>query len=183
MADRGEHTRRAALFLAGGVLASALAGPASAAIWHPVQARSIALHNVHTGERVNNVYWENGKYVPETMHAINWVLRDFHTDEVLPIRPELVELLSHLHERLRSREPFQVLSGYRCPATNAMLAEFTDGVAQNSLHMQGMAIDIRVPDRSLVKVHRAALSLEAGGVGFYPRSDFVHVDVGRVRRW
>jgi uncharacterized protein YcbK (DUF882 family) len=182
MTDRREHTRRAMLYLAGGVLASALAGPASAA-WHPVQSRSVALHNLHTGERVNDVYWENGKYVPETLHRINWVLRDYHTDEVCPISPELVELLSQLHDKLRSREPFQVLSGYRCPATNAMLAEFTDGVAQNSLHMQGMAIDIRVPDRSLVKVHRAALGLEAGGVGFYPRSDFVHVDVGRVRRW
>jgi len=88
-----------------------------------------------------------------------------------------------LQIKLRTREPFQVFSGYRCPATNAMLASMTDGVAQNSLHMQGMAVDIRVPDRSLVKVQRAALSLEAGGVGFYPRSDFVHVDVGRVRHW
>lgn len=169
--------------MAGGTLAAAVARPVAAAAWRPVIARSIALHNLHTGEHVNSVYWENGKYVPETLQRINWVLRDFRTDEVCKISPDLLELLARLHDKLRSREPFQVISGYRSPATNAMLAEMTDGVAQNSLHMQGMAIDIRVPDRSLVKVHRAAVSLAAGGVGFYPRSDFVHVDIGRVRRW
>jgi uncharacterized protein YcbK (DUF882 family) len=183
MPDHREHTRRAVLFMTGGALASALAAPAIASTHRPFSARSIALHNLHTGERVNSIYWEEGKYIPETLHRVNWVLRDYRTEEVFRISPELVDLLARLQLRLRSREPYQVISGYRSPSTNAMLAAMTDGVAQNSLHMHGKAIDIRVPDRSLVKVHRAAMELEAGGVGYYPRSDFVHVDVGRVRRW
>jgi uncharacterized protein YcbK (DUF882 family) len=183
MADHQAHTRRALLRIAGGALASALAWPAMAARRSSLPPRSIRLHNLHTGERLESIFWADGRYLPETMRRVNWVLRDHHTDEVCEIDPDLVETLALLHDKLRTREPFQVLSGYRTAATNAMLAEYTDGVAQNSLHIQGMAIDIRVPDRSLVKVHRAALALEAGGVGYYPRSDFVHIDVGRVRRW
>jgi uncharacterized protein YcbK (DUF882 family) len=183
MPEQREHTRRALLFLAGGALATALAAPAIAASHRPFQARSIALHNLHTGEHVNSVYWQEGSYVPETLHRVNWVLRDHRTEEVCRISPELVDLLAQLRLKLRTRDPFEVISGYRSPSTNAMLAAATDGVAQNSLHMRGKAIDIRVPDRSLVKVHRAAMALDLGGVGYYPRSDFVHVDVGRIRRW
>ena len=188
MPDQRERTRRSVLLYAGGALATALTtplltAPALAAIHYPFAARSIWLHNLHTGEHLNSVYWEDGKYVPETLRRVNWVLRDHRTEEVCRISPELVDLLAALRSKLRTREPFQVLSGYRSPSTNALLAAMTDGVAQNSLHMHGKAIDIRVPDRSLVKVHRAAMALEAGGVGYYPRSDFVHIDVGRVRRW
>ena len=97
--------------------------------------------------------------------------------------PRLLDLLVELRARLRTTAPFHVISGYRSPATNAMLAATTEGVASNSLHMDGMAIDIRVPNRPLRQLHQVALNLEAGGVGYYPRSDFVHVDTGRVRRW
>jgi len=183
MTDQPKHTRRNVILgLAAAGFAAATIPPAIAAR-RPIGLRTVALKNIHTGEHLNTVYWADGKYVPDAMKRINWVLRDHHTDEVCRIDPDLLDLLTQLQIKLRTREPFQIFSGYRCPATNAMLASMTDGVAQNSLHMQGMAVDIRVPDRSLVKVQRAALSLEAGGVGFYPRSDFVHVDVGRVRRW
>lgn len=141
------------------------------------------LNNLHTGERLNAVYWENGHYVPEVLRRINWVLRDFRTNEVHEIEPPLIDLMARLHQRLGTREPFQIISGYRSPATNAMLAATTEGVAGNSLHIQGMAVDIRVPGRALVKVHRAAVMMRAGGVGYYPRSGFVHVDAGRVRYW
>ncbi len=183
MTDQPKQTRRhVVLGLAIAAIAAATV-PSALAARRPIGLRSVALSNLHTGEHLNTVYWADGKYIPDAMRRINWVLRDHHTDEVRRIDPELLDLLTALQTKLRTREPFQIISGYRSPATNAMLATMTDGVAQNSLHMQGMAVDIRVPDRSLVKVHRAAVSLSAGGVGFYPRSDFVHVDVGRVRYW
>jgi uncharacterized protein YcbK (DUF882 family) len=183
MTDQPKHTRRnVVLGLASAALAAATI-PTALAARRPIGLRSVALKNLHTGEHLNAVYWSEGRYVPDAMRRINWLLRDYHTDEVRRIHPDLLDLLAKLHAKLRTREPFQVVSGYRSPATNAMLATMTDGVAQHSLHMQGMAVDIRVPDRSLVKVHHAALSLAAGGVGFYPRSDFIHVDVGRVRHW
>jgi uncharacterized protein YcbK (DUF882 family) len=182
MQDRSGYTRRAALFLAAGAMATAIVVPASAA-YRPLQVKSVALSNLHTGERINMPFWESGRYVPDAIKHFDWVLRDHRTDEVRAIDPELLDLLWDLQQRLHAHEPFQVLSGYRSPATNALLALTTDGVAQNSLHTQGMAIDIRVPGRSLVKVHRAAVNLGLGGVGYYPRSDFIHVDTGRVRYW
>jgi uncharacterized protein YcbK (DUF882 family) len=183
MTDQPKPTRRHLVIGLAAVAALVIAIPPALAARRQLGIRSLALNNLHTGERVNTVYWHDGKYIPEALRHINWVLRDHHTDEVCRINPELLDVLTQLQLKLRTREPFQIFSGYRSPATNTMLAAMTDGVAQNSLHMQGMAADIRVPDRSLVKVQRAALSLEAGGVGFYPRSDFVHVDIGRVRRW
>jgi len=182
MADWSDQTRRAVLAMAAGTLAATVALPAAAA-WRPIGARTVALDNLHTGERLRAPFWENGRYVPDALARFNWLLRDFRTDEVRAIDPGVFDLLWHLQRRLRAPAGFQVLSGYRSPATNAMLAATTDGVAQHSLHMRGMAIDIRVPGRSLVKVHRAAIALGLGGVGYYPRSDFVHLDVGRVRRW
>jgi uncharacterized protein YcbK (DUF882 family) len=183
MADRSVATRRRFFFGLAATVATGAITQSALAARRPLGVRAVALDNVHTGERINTVYWEDGRYLPEALRRINWVLRDHHTDEVCPINPQLLDLLTEMQQKLRSRDAFQILSGYRSAATNAMLAMMTDGVAQNSLHMHGMAVDIRVPDRSLVKVQRAALSLEAGGVGFYPRSDFVHIDVGRVRRW
>jgi uncharacterized protein YcbK (DUF882 family) len=132
---------------------------------------------------VDAEYWLKGQYLPDAMAEINRVLRDFRTHEVYPIDPKLIDLLNELHRNLGSQEAFHVISGYRSPASNSALQGTSDGVATKSLHMQGMAIDIRLPDREIADVHRAALALQAGGVGYYPASDFVHVDVGHVRRW
>jgi uncharacterized protein YcbK (DUF882 family) len=164
-----------------------LAAIASAAVW-PAEARlmdrrRLSFENLHTGERLDTVYWVNGAYQPGALHAINVLLRDFRNGEVYPIDRKLLDLLVQLQSRLHSTAPIQVISGYRSPETNAMLASYSDGVAAGSLHMSGMAIDIRVPGRSLRQVHRVALDMDEGGVGYYPRSDFVHVDTGRVRRW
>ncbi len=164
-----------------------LAGIAAAAVW-PAEARIIdrrrlSFENLHTGERLDTVYWVNGAYQPGALHAINVLLRDFRNGQVYPIDRKLLDLLVSLRTRLRSSAPIQVISGYRSPETNAMLASYSDGVAAGSLHMSGMAIDIRLPDRSLRQLHRVALDMGQGGVGYYPRSDFVHVDTGRVRRW
>jgi uncharacterized protein YcbK (DUF882 family) len=111
------------------------------------------------------------------------VLRDFRTDESHPIDRRLLDLLHNLSQRVGTRAPFQVISGYRSPATNAMLRAESSGVASRSLHMQGMAIDIALQDVALADLRQAALDLQSGGVGYYPTSGFVHVDVGRVRRW
>ncbi len=111
------------------------------------------------------------------------MLRDFRTGEAHVIDPGLLDLLHDLNSKLETGEAFKVISGYRSPQTNGMLHEHSSGVASKSLHMQGMAIDIRVPGRALTSLHDAALQLGRGGVGYYPNSDFVHVDVGRVRKW
>jgi uncharacterized protein YcbK (DUF882 family) len=155
--------------------------PVRAAI--AVAPRILRLESLHTGERLAATYWAGGGYVAEELRRIDHVLRDHRTGDVRPIDPGLLDLLVALRERLDTRAPFQIISAYRSPATNAMLAERGGGVARQSLHTRGLAIDIRVPGRSLTAVRDAALGLRAGGVGFYPRSDFVHVDVGRVRSW
>ena len=182
MVGCGAVGRRRFLGIAGAALVGGLAFPAEAAR-RLLTPRVLAFQNLHTGEKLSTVYYAEGRYLPEAMRHINWLLRDFRTDQVHVIDPQLLDLLADLHGHLETREPFHVISGYRSPQTNAMLASLGDGVAQNSLHLQGMAIDIRVPGRGLRHVRAAALALRRGGVGYYPRSDFVHVDTGRVRTW
>ena len=167
----------AAVVATGAVAAPALALPLASA------RRALAFQNLHTGESLDLVYWAEGRYLPDATQRIEYLLRDFRTNKTHAIDPRLLDLLTVLRARLDTRAPFLVISGYRSPETNAMLHRKSEGVATNSLHMQGQAIDIRVADRSLDALHRTALAVKAGGVGYYPRSDFVHVDVGRVRRW
>lgn len=170
-----------------------LAGAAATLVFAPLtpalaslgEVRTLALDNLHTGEKLTTAYWSAGNYVPEALAEVNHVLRDFRSGEVHVIAPQLLDLLAVLHSRLETTAPFSVISGYRSPATNALLREEHEhsGVASKSLHMQGMAIDIRVAGRPLTGLRDLALAQRAGGVGYYPSSDFVHVDVGRVRRW
>jgi len=156
-----------------------LGGAAKAA----VTPRSLSLLNLHTGETLNATFFEDGAYLPDALSALNHLLRDFRTGDVHPIAPGLLDLVSTLSARLETREAVQVISGYRSPATNAALHERSAGVASHSLHLQGMAMDIRIPGVQLSHLRDAALSAGRGGVGFYPGSNFVHVDVGRVRHW
>lgn len=163
-------------------MVSGIAAPAGAGV--PDNApRHLGFQCTHTGECVEVVYWADGRYLPDATTAIDHVLRDFRTSEVHPIDSRLLDLLHSLRSNLGSREPFHVISGYRSPKTNAALQDKSSGVATRSLHMDGMAIDIRLPGREIAELHDAALALRAGGVGYYPASEFVHVDVGRVRRW
>lgn len=148
-----------------------------------VEPRSVSLHNLHTGESLDAVYWDQGRYVPDALAAVNRVLRDFRTGDEHLMDPRLIDLLTAVHAKVEASRPFQVISGYRSPKTNAMLHERSPGVASQSLHMQGMAIDVRVEGVQLTHLHKAAIDLGRGGVGLYPVSDFVHMDVGRVRRW
>lgn len=174
--------RRRFLVGAGAALAVAPFSSVHAEIAH-AGSRTLAFHNLHTGEKLKLEYWADGTYIPDALRSINHLLRDYRNGEEHVIEPKLLDLLSMIHGKLETQSPFEVISGYRSPATNAMLHAESSGVAAKSLHMQGMAIDIRLTDRALPDLHRTALEMRAGGVGYYPSSDFVHVDVGRVRTW
>lgn len=145
--------------------------------------RRISFYNIHTREALNTVYWRDGRYDPPALAAIDYHLRDFRSGDVKPIDVRLLDLLHALNQRLGNADPVHVISGYRCPATNAMLARRSNQVASNSYHVKGMAIDIRVPAYRLADLRDAALELCCGGVGFYPGSNFIHVDTGPVRAW
>jgi uncharacterized protein YcbK (DUF882 family) len=168
---------------AAAALCSLTAPLAAVASPRPPSRRVLAFDHLHTGERLDVVYWVDGSYRPGALSRINWLLRDFRDNTVHPIDPRLLDLLAAVRQRLGVHAPFQVISAYRSPATNAMLASMSEGVATNSLHLRGRAIDVRVPGRPLSAVRRVALGLRGGGVGYYPRSNFVHLDVGEVRRW
>jgi uncharacterized protein YcbK (DUF882 family) len=145
--------------------------------------RALQFEHLHTGERLAVEYTAAGEYLPDALASVNQLLRDFRTGDVHPIDPTLLDLLHRLTRLTDTRRPFQVISGYRSPATNAMLRSKSEGVAAHSLHMDGMAIDIRLEDVPLTALRRAALEAAGGGVGFYRASNFVHVDTGRVRAW
>ena len=139
--------------------------------------------NTHTGDTFNDAYWADGDYVPGAMTAINHVMRDHRSGETHAIDPRLLDQLHGLNRLVDASAPFQIISGYRSPTTNAALQAGSSGVASRSLHMDGRAIDIRVRGVQLPRLRDAALGMSAGGVGFYEASDFIHIDTGRVRRW
>jgi uncharacterized protein YcbK (DUF882 family) len=145
--------------------------------------KSLALYNTHTGEGVNAVYWVEGEYLPEALAAVDHVLRDHRTDEIKPIDPQLLDLLYAIREELGCHQAFHIISGYRSPTTNAYLRAVRRGVAEHSLHMDGKAVDLRLPGWGAFSVRSVAKDLRVGGVGYYPRSEFVHVDVGPIRYW
>lgn len=145
--------------------------------------RALRFLHTHTGERLAVEYSTGTGYIADALSAVNHFLRDFRTGEEHPIDPSLLDVLSRLTALTGSERPFEVISGYRSPVTNDQLRRRSEGVAAGSLHMVGQAIDIRLADVPLPKVRAAALSMRAGGVGYYPASNFVHVDTGRVRFW
>lgn len=170
--------------LLGGLLAT------SAALWLPRRggatagaARTLAFEHTHTGERLDVTYFDAGAYVPDALGSVNHFLRDHRTGAVHSIEPSLLDLLHELQRTTQSRAPVQVVSGYRSPQTNEWLRQQGHRVGRKSLHMQGKAVDIRLADVTTSGLREAALALRLGGVGYYPESDFLHVDVGRVRFW
>ena len=148
-----------------------------------METRSLSFVHTHTGESLSAVYFRSGSYQSAGLEQINHVLRDFRTSEVHAIDPSVLDILFDLQVRMNREEPYQVISGYRSPRTNAALRRCSTGVAEHSLHMQGKAIDVRVSGFATRKLHELALQMGRGGVGFYPASDFVHLDCGRVRCW
>lgn len=148
-----------------------------------VVARTLSFRHRHTDETLNVVYYENGRYIAGALQEVNYLFRDFRTDEVKEIDPRLLDTLYAVRLRTETSEPFDILSAYRSPETNAMLRRTSWGVARNSLHMQGMAIDIRLEDRDSRYIARAARDMGRGGVGLYTGANFVHLDSGSVRTW
>ncbi|NUT17351.1 MAG: DUF882 domain-containing protein [Cupriavidus sp.] len=147
-------------------------------------ARTLAFDHTHTGERVSLVYAVGDRFVPEALTTLNGFLRDHYSGKVGTIDPQLFDLLFQVRRELGTDKPFQVISGYRSPATNSRLRNSRGGgVAKHSLHMDGKAIDIRLAGVSLADVRDAAKSLQGGGVGYYETDQFVHIDTGRVRYW
>lgn len=147
-------------------------------------ARGLALVHTHTHEKIDLVYADSERYLPAALGSLNRFLRDHYTGDIGLMDPQIYDQLHRVQQLLGSKGSFEVISGYRCPATNANLRQTrSGGVAKHSLHMEGRAIDVRLPGVPLADLHQAALSLRAGGVGFYPREQFVHIDTGRVRNW
>ena len=170
---------QAATFALGGMAL----GPvfAKAAI---TQDRCLAIHCPNTGETMRVIYWTPGDgYIKPSMDELSWVMRDFHLDVRKSIDPKVLDQLYALQLQLKPKQPIHIISGYRSPTTNARMRLQNRGVAKDSLHMRGMAVDLRMPDRDIKDLYRAALSMKAGGVGYYPRSKFIHIDSGVVRSW
>ncbi|HWP20786.1 MAG TPA: DUF882 domain-containing protein [Burkholderiaceae bacterium] len=170
------------------------AGSCAAALILPVRAaqalalpprtpRALEFVHLHTGERLSVEYYAQGHYLPDALAAVNRLLRDFRTDEVHPIDPQLLDQLYRVARLTDTGKPYEIISGYRSPRTNAALRSRSHGVARRSLHMDGRAIDVRLPDVQLADLRKAALSMREGGVGYYPASNFVHLDTGRPRSW
>jgi len=175
------------------VLKAGLMGVAAAAVpfigAHEAQAKTghdtwrVSFKQAHTGETFSGVYRVGNRYLPEAFERLNYVLRDFRTGEVFPMDPRVVDVLSMVQSRSQTPEPYQILSAYRSPQTNNNLRKASGGVAKNSFHMYGQALDIRNPNISTKRVRNIAQGLKAGGVGYYARSGFVHIDTGTVRTW
>ncbi|GAB4174422.1 MAG: DUF882 domain-containing protein [Geothermobacteraceae bacterium] len=148
------------------------------------ESRCLSLCNLHTGERLRDVaYWAEGRYQADALDALNHLLRDHRNGEVTRMDPQLFDLVYLTQNSLGMCAEVQVVSGYRSPATNELLRRQGHGVARNSMHARGRALDIRLPGCDLKTLHRSAVELRAGGVGYYPKSNFVHIDTGRYRLW
>jgi uncharacterized protein YcbK (DUF882 family) len=173
----------------GGVILPSLISPASAASFKGGVigngAKRVAFRNTHTGESFSGVYRVGNKYLPDAFKQINTVLRDFRTNEVHPIDPNVLDIMFMVHRMTGEQRPFDIISGYRSPKTNNMLRgrSSNSGVAKKSLHMEGRAIDLRMDGFSSKRIRDLAVSLKAGGVGYYSKSNFVHMDTGDVRAW
>lgn len=177
---RRECLRGLSALAVGGLLLPRVAG---ASLLAGQMERRLSFVHTHTGERLSRVYWAEGEYLPDVLNEFNFLMRDFRNGEIAAMDRGLLDQLAGLQASLGRSCDFHIISAYRSPATNEMLRDRSGGVARRSLHLEARAMDIRVPGVALSRVHEAALAMQAGGVGYYPGSDFVHVDTGRVRRW
>jgi uncharacterized protein YcbK (DUF882 family) len=141
------------------------------------------MYSTRTGESLDTIYWIDGEYISEALAEINLLMRDWRSDQKTKIDTRTIDIMAASHSLLEVDEPYMLLSGYRSPQTNAMLRSRSSGVARNSLHMKGQAADLRMQNRSVKQMAKAAAACNAGGVGKYSRSNFVHMDCGPVRTW
>jgi uncharacterized protein YcbK (DUF882 family) len=179
-------SRRKFLSLSGAALATGaatLSVPAQAISFYDPRVRRLSFVNTHTNETYSGTYFYNGGYDRSVMSQFSYLMRDHRNEEIARIDYRLFDMIHYLQARLQNFDTVNIISGYRSPETNARLASTRSGVARNSYHIRGQATDIRIPSVPTDYIHRAALSMNAGGVGFYRDSDFVHVDTGPVRTW
>ena len=175
-------SRRQFLLLAAAGCAATLSSRTLASVL-PRNERQVQMYNLHTGEKLSTTYWAEGEYLGDELATVNHFLRDYRNDEIQRIDPRLLDQICLLQHKLEPKGVFHIISGYRSPQTNAWLRRHETGVAKRSLHMQGRAIDLRLPGVELTQLRRAALAMHAGGVGYYAKSNFVHLDTGRPRFW
>jgi uncharacterized protein YcbK (DUF882 family) len=168
----------------------AMAAAAAAVVWPSRvigagrrEPRVVELVHTHTREQLSLTVRAGASQSPDALAALDRFLRDHRTGDIHPIDPALLEILADLHDAVGAAGPFHVISGYRSPRTNAVLRERSRGVAAGSLHVEGRAIDVRLPGVDSARLRDAAIGLRRGGVGYYASSDFVHLDTGRVRVW
>lgn len=181
-----DHLTRRRFLKLGAFLAAGLVLPPSLHAIPRPDARGehrLKFFNTHTQERLEVCYLRDGQYHPEAIEAVNNILRDHRTNEVHPIDLRLLDLLHGIRTKAGQDSCLHIISGYRSPATNAKLRRRSRGVARKSLHMLGYAVDIRIPGVRTSTVRKIAMGLKQGGVGYYRKSDFVHVDIGPVRTW
>ena len=145
--------------------------------------RRIKMYSGRTGERIDMIYWIEGKYIKDAVGEVNYFMRDWRTNDVKNMDLRTVDIMAAAHNLMDADEPYMLLSGYRSPKTNAMLRARSGGVAKNSLHMRGQAADLRLSSRSVSQIAKAAAVCRGGGVGRYSGSNFVHMDCGTVRTW
>lgn len=184
----GQADRRSVLrWLTGACVAATCAPviidskPALAAIGG--SERRISLINNNNGETFDGVYWRDGRFLPDQLQRLAVLLRDHRTGQVAHMDPKLYDIMWQVSRAVDGSDPFRVICGYRCPKTNAINRRQHRGVARDSLHIHGMAVDVRMEGRSVAALAHAARDLQTGGVGYYPRSGFVHLDAGAVRHW
>lgn len=175
-------SRRNFLLMATAGCVSALSQPTLAQLL-PRTERKVKLYNLHTGETLTTTYWVQGEYIDPELDAVNRFLRDYRNNEVTTMDPRLLDQVCLLQHKVEHHGTFHIISGYRSPHTNAQLRRQDSGVAKQSLHTQGKAIDLRLPGVELKHLRQAALSMRAGGVGYYAQSNFIHLDTGRRRFW
>ena len=193
MSDKPEENNRSTLSRRGFLtsvagLTMTLASPGIIASTTPVQGRSardreLSFYNTHTGEKLSATFWSDGNYLDDGIEQISWILRDHRAGTASTMDPKLLDLLHQLQTKIEHQGEFHIISGYRSPATNTMLNKNSSGVARRSYHMLGKAIDVRLPGFDTKQLRKAAVALKGGGVGYYSSSNFVHLDVGRVRYW
>lgn len=167
----------------GGVAACTGLARTPRAIAATVEASTLAFYHIHTAERLKVTYREHGELIPGALEEVQHFLRDFRTEQTHEIDVGLLDQLNTLFNRFERRGNFEVISGYRSPRTNAALRSATTGVAEHSLHISGRAIDIRLTSAKTAELKSAAIAMRKGGVGYYPESNFVHIDTGAFRTW
>lgn len=164
------------------LLAVLLLGPLTS-LWPAEDMRQLSFYHTHTSEKLSVTYFSDGQYVASSLAELNHFLRDFRTGDVTEMDPGVFDILFEIQRASGSTGTFEIISAYRSPATNEMLRSKSGGVAKNSQHLLGTAIDVRLTDLDTAELRDVALELQRGGVGYYHESDFVHVDTGRVRQW